>query len=238
MRENVIHDAPSSADVVTGSEWSPSSRKVATIRPEKSRWDPERFAQEQIRSLVRQIFTVRMTPPVRQIVFSAVEPHVDVGLLSLRVAECLAKETSANIAVLMHASRSFSSREVDSKEPDHAKGPESLRQNARRCGSNLWLLNGADEGHRCDTSMQAYLARIRTEFWYSILEGPPVGASDEATAMAQFADGMILVLSAQRTRRATAIKVKQTLERANVRLLGSVLSDREFPIPEGIYRRL
>jgi Mrp family chromosome partitioning ATPase len=56
--------------------------------------------------------------------------------------------------------------------------------------------------------------------------------------MAQFADGMILVLSAQRTRRATAIKVKQTLERANVRLLGSVLSDREFPIPEGIYRRL
>ena len=238
MRDDVIHDAPSSAGLVNGRGWEISSPKVATIRPNKSSWDPERFALEQIRGLVRQVFTTKMTPPVRQIVFSAVDPHVDVGTLSLRVAECLARETSANIGVLMGGLRSSSDRDEKLKESGHAKRPESLRESATRCGSNLWVLNAADDGLKGDTSMQAYLARIRTEFWYSILEAPPVGRSDEATAMAQFADGMILVLSAQHTRRATAIKVKQTLESANVRLLGSVLSDRDFPIPEGIYRRL
>jgi len=234
MRDELIREVPTSASSLNGDGWQYSSPKLATIRPEKSRWDPERFAWEQIRSLVRQVFTTKITPPVRQIVFSAVEPHVDVGTLSLRVAECLARETSANIAVLTRGSRSFSRSEENSTERDCAKEPESIRRQGTRCGRNLWALNATDDGLKCDMSMQEYLARIRTEFWYSILEAPPVGRSDEATAMAQFADGMILVLSAEHTRRATAIKVKQTLESANVRLLGSVLSDREFPIPEGI----
>jgi Mrp family chromosome partitioning ATPase len=56
--------------------------------------------------------------------------------------------------------------------------------------------------------------------------------------MAQFADGIILVLSAQRTRRIMARKIKGMLEAAQARILGTVLSDRVFPIPDGIYRRL
>jgi Mrp family chromosome partitioning ATPase len=56
--------------------------------------------------------------------------------------------------------------------------------------------------------------------------------------MAQFADGIILVLSARHTRRVTACKIKETLQAAQARLLGTVLSDRVFPIPEAIYRRL
>jgi len=56
--------------------------------------------------------------------------------------------------------------------------------------------------------------------------------------MAQIADGVVLVVSAERTRRAAACKIKEMLEAAQVRLLGAVLSDREFPIPERIYRRL
>jgi Mrp family chromosome partitioning ATPase len=56
--------------------------------------------------------------------------------------------------------------------------------------------------------------------------------------MAQFADGIILVLSAKNTRRVTARKVAKTLDGAQARLLGTVLTDREFPIPERLYRRL
>jgi Mrp family chromosome partitioning ATPase len=79
---------------------------------------------------------------------------------------------------------------------------------------------------------------MRREFEYSIVEGPPAGESNEAMAMAQFADGIILVLSAQHTRRITARKIMEMLEASQVRILGTVLSDRVFPIPEGIYRRL
>jgi Mrp family chromosome partitioning ATPase len=56
--------------------------------------------------------------------------------------------------------------------------------------------------------------------------------------MAQSADGMILVLSAQKTRRIAARKIKDVLDAAHVRVLGTVLCDREFPIPERIYRQL
>ena len=88
------------------------------------------------------------------------------------------------------------------------------------------------------TSLHSYLGEVRREFEYSIVEAPPAGESNVATAMAQFADGIILVLSAHRTRRIMARKIKGVLEAAQARILGTVLSDRVFPIPEGIYRRL
>jgi hypothetical protein len=46
------------------------------------------------------------------------------------------------------------------------------------------------------------------------------------------------VLGAHSTRRATARKIKETLEAAQARILGTVLSERTFPVPERIYRRL
>jgi len=79
---------------------------------------------------------------------------------------------------------------------------------------------------------------MRKEFEYSIVEGPSAGESDLATAMAQFTDGIVLVLSAHGTRRIMARKVKDTIDAAHVHLLGTILSNRIFPIPERIYRRL
>jgi Mrp family chromosome partitioning ATPase len=54
----------------------------------------------------------------------------------------------------------------------------------------------------------------------------------------QLADGIILVLDARSTRRATARKIKETLQGARSQILGTVLSERVFPVPESIYRRL
>jgi Mrp family chromosome partitioning ATPase len=86
--------------------------------------------------------------------------------------------------------------------------------------------------------LHSFLGEIRTEFEYSIVEGPPATESNAATAMAQFADGIILVLSAHRTRRIMARRIKDALEASRARVLGTVLSDRIFPVPERLYRRL
>ena len=79
---------------------------------------------------------------------------------------------------------------------------------------------------------------MRREFEFSIVEAPPAGESNQALAMAQFADGIILVLSAHRTRRITACKTVEMLEAAKAHILGTVLADRIFPVPDRIYRRL
>ncbi len=82
------------------------------------------------------------------------------------------------------------------------------------------------------------LRELRLEFDYTVLHGPPAGLCSEAALLGHLTDGIVLVLEANSTRRVAAQKVKQTLQATNARLLGTVLNQRTFPIPEGIYKKL
>lgn len=63
--------------------------------------------------------------------------------------------------------------------------------------------------------------------------------SDSSTPLfCSLCDAAVLLLSAGRTRRDVALRAKQILEQFDVELLGTVLMDRTFPVPESIYRRL
>ena len=84
----------------------------------------------------------------------------------------------------------------------------------------------------------SHLAALRNEFEFAVIHGPTAGTSSEAALLGQLTDGIILVLGAHSTRRATARQIKETLEAAHCRILGTVLSQRTFPVPERIYRRL
>jgi hypothetical protein len=223
------------------------------VRPEQKSvvqaggWTPEKFGREQIQGLVRQVFLSNMGQPnverpVRQVIFSALEPETDVKDICRQVGEALAKETTGRIAVVGEYPQML--REAGTSKPEMSErafsdGP-SLRQGAIRVQGNLWLVpaHGTDGSRGATARLHSYLGEMRREFEYSIVEGPPAGESNEAMAMAQFADGIILVLSARHTRRITARKTKEMLEAARARILGTVLSDRVFPIPHGIYRRL
>ena len=208
------------------------------------RWNPETFAREQIQGLIQQVFFANTVRQVRQVVFSAIEPETDVRSICRRVGEALALETQGNVAVMGDCPRLVTSAEIQRQPMMEAETRQEsvppLRRIATRVRRNLWLVPAAGNGGDPATtaSLHSYLGEMRREFEFSIVEGPPAGESNEATAMAQFADGIILVLSAQRTRRVTARKIKEALERAQARMLGTVLSDRVFPIPERIYRRL
>jgi Mrp family chromosome partitioning ATPase len=85
--------------------------------------------------------------------------------------------------------------------------------------------------------LYSYLAAVRAEFEYSIVLANPADSSAMLEA-ARFSDGLVLVLSAVHTRRRAALQTKRALEQAGVKLLGTVLADREFPIPHNLYRRL
>lgn len=204
-------------------------------------WDPETFAQEQIRGLVRKVFLSNAARPVRQIVLSAVEPETDVRSICRRVGETLAQETLGHVAVVGEDWQVPHDTDHESRSEERAEFPGMpLHRIATRVQGNLWLVPGAasERGRDTTASLHSYLGEVRREFEYSIVEGRPAGESNETAVMAQFSDGIILVLSAQRTRRATAYKIKEMLEGAQANLLGTVLSDRLFPVPEAIYRRL
>jgi Mrp family chromosome partitioning ATPase len=56
-------------------------------------------------------------------------------------------------------------------------------------------------------------------------------------ALGKLADGFVLVLEANSTRREAAMRVTESLSQAQIRVLGAVLNKRTFPIPESLYRR-
>jgi len=99
-------------------------------------------------------------------------------------------------------------------------------------------VRSSGEGSRTGRYWLSCLAELRNEFEYAVIQGPAAGLSSEAALLGELADGIVLVLGANSTRKVTARKIKSTLETMRSRILGTVLSERAFPIPEWIYRRL
>lgn len=206
---------------------------------EANGWNPEDFAREQIRGLVRRVFFASGQQPVRQIVFSATQPETDVANICDQVGRALALETSGNIAIVV---REPWAGEMVRTHPRYlASGV--IKSWSTQIGANLWRVPGF--GLRTcyeESGTRPYwlscLAGLRIEFEYAVIHGPVAGISSEAAVLGQLADGIILVLAAQSTRRAAARKIKETLEASQARILGTVLSERMFPVPERIYRRL
>jgi hypothetical protein len=206
----------------------------------QAKWNPDDFAKEQIRGLVRRVFFSSAERQVRQVVFCAVEPETDVHRICRRVGETLAIETQGTIAIAGGLPKLLHSRVAGNLMPENRDSVRRLRQPANQVRRNLWLVPAhTREGEPVTaSSLHQYLSHVRREFDYSVVEGRAAAQSNEAMAMAQFADGMILVLSAQHTRRATARTIKEAIEGSRVRLIGTILSDRMFPIPDALYRRL
>jgi hypothetical protein len=230
------------ADILRSSELigSPAreTSQVGVFR-ETNHWNPEYFAREQVRALVQRVFFGGGTRPVKQVVFSAAEPHTDVSNICDQVGQALALETSAHIAVVDREQRVG---EVVRAHP-RSIGSTTIKSWSTQTAINLWRVPGFGlRQHNEESGTGRYwvscLAELRNEFEYAVIHGPAAGISSEAALLGQLADGIILVLGAHSTRRATARKIKETLEAAQSRILGTVLSERTFPVPERIYRRL
>jgi len=86
--------------------------------------------------------------------------------------------------------------------------------------------------------MRSKLADLRRDFAYVLIDAPGCSSNTGATFLGRLSDTAILVIEAEETRRVTARKAKQDFEAAGIRLLGTVLHNRSFPIPKTLYERL
>ncbi len=202
-----------------------ASAKMKASRPTRE-WNSQKFARDQIRGLVRRIFMQNVPQPIRQVAFSAAGREIEIDHICRLVGKALTEEREGDVAIVR-------------VEPGVQRCQESLKAIAIPLEQKLWFLHGkqgsgnlAGAGELC-----SYLGAVRAEFEYSLVVGSPAD-SNVIVEAAQFCDGLVLVLSALHTRHATALYAKSALEEAGVRLLGTVLADREFPIPQNLYRHL
>lgn len=185
----------------------------------------ERFASEQIRGLVRQVF-LSGELPARQVVFTSIQPEIDMQVVCRNVGQTLVIETSKDVVIVTRSPRS--------DLPLGAQPFDATRRAAKLMEGSLWSLD-LPGGELTAESLHACMTKIRHEFEYSLIATLP-GASDDARFMGQVSDGIVLVVSAMRTRRAVAVRFRNAL--AQSRLLGTILIDREFSVPAAIYKRL
>ena len=203
------------------------------------------FAEAQIRSLVGQVFFPGRPKPPRHVLFCAVDETTYVAEICMGVAKALSAQVTGNVCVV---EANAINPELESvfwrkDEPAGVDPLGCLRSFSQSVAANAWLaplrlLVGENIGRLPAGSLARRLSDFRLEFDYTILHGPPIGQQTEAALLGHLSDGVVLALEANSTRRLAAQRAKDALQNAHAHLLGVVLSERTFPIPERIYRRL
>jgi len=202
----------------------------------------QNFAEVQIRGLVQQLFLNGKKQRARQVVFSAVDQGTDVAGLCVQVGEALARQNTGTVCI------------VETLPPTHEESGHqelwpllqdrfaTLRDAACELSDRLWFLPAdalaMEQGRFLSGCLRESLAQLRVKFDYTLLHVPGAACRSEAAILGGLCDGVVLVVRANHTRRAAAQRASQLLHAAHAKLLGVVLTDRRFPIPAEIYKRL
>jgi Mrp family chromosome partitioning ATPase len=200
---------------------------------------------EEMLRLVQRIFLSANGSAPRQVVLCGVDDDNSSSSVCAKAGRTLAANSSRPVCVVdanVRSPRLSGIFGVEGKNP--FSGPSApLREQCVKVGGNLWLAGPeilADNSRVLlpPVQLKERLGKLREEFEYMLIDAPGTNVCGDAQLLGLVADAAILVIEANSTRRLTARKAKETLDAAGVRLLGTILHNRSFPIPEGLYKRL
>ncbi len=207
------------------------------------------MAQEECLKLVQRIFLGQPANIHRAIVFAGVDPGDGCSRICGESARALAANASGSICLVEANFRSpclsrFFGVPEDRGFADSLLVEGGIRSFAKQLKpSNLWLLPAgtlAPESPSLLNSdrLKLRVQELRQEFDYVLIDAPALNLYTDAVVLGQIADGAVVVLQADSTRRESALKGLESLRDAHVEVLGAVLNRRTFPIPDFVYRRL
>ena len=86
--------------------------------------------------------------------------------------------------------------------------------------------------------LEVFLKMMADSYDYIVIDAPPVPVYPETCIIAAKVSGAVMVLHSGKTRSQTAQRAKLNIEESGGKILGVVLNQREFYIPEWIYKHL
>src|SRR5271156_3356253 len=211
--------------------------------------DLDQLAGEEALRLVQRVFLLQAQEPPHMVAFAGIDHGNGCSRICVRVAETLAKNVRGSVCLVEANLRSPALPEMFGTTNHHGLTDALLQEGPIRSftkpvrGENLWLLSSGalavDSAKLLNSErLKPRLAELRKEFDFVLIDAPPLTRYSDALGLAQMADGLVLVLEANSTRREAALQVAENLRASNIRILGAVLNKRTFPIPETIYNRL
>jgi len=86
--------------------------------------------------------------------------------------------------------------------------------------------------------MRRFLALMKSKFDHIIIDTPPVISVTDAGIIGAQSDGVLMVIQAGRTQRGIVKRASELLHQAHSKVLGHILTNIEYHLPEYIYRYL
>ena len=195
-------------------------------------------APPEIVSLVQQIFFTAVAVRRTQVLFAAADAGTKVFAVCEQVGRCLAEMSNATVAIV-EASPPSKSAFTLKERPGDAAGDEWWRSSSSQIEENLWRVPSALMSNRpCLARPERWIGGETGGLPFDYVLFAAVVSDSETPAFCGVCDGAVLVLTANHTRRETALRAREHLLQCNAELLGTVLDGRTFPVPEAIYRRL
>lgn len=224
----------------------PSPGRTFEMRPVP---DAHVLSREELIKLVHTLFLTPEKQSTKVVVFNGVESAAGCSSICAGAAEALAAHVDGPVCLvdsnLRYPSLHMCVGVENSKGLGEAlESVEPIRDFVKKLPrEGLWLLpsgllTSPATGMMNSSRMAARVAELRQEFSYILMDSPPVNFYSDAISLGQASDGVVLVLSANSTRKEAARKAKESFEIAGARLLGAVLNNRTYPIPQSIYERV
>jgi Mrp family chromosome partitioning ATPase len=208
----------------------------------------EGIARDEITKLVHRTFLLAGAEGPRRVVFTATESGNGGTWVCAHAAEMLASQVNRSVCIV-DCNLKAPSLHKQFMVPNHhgladaLQGEGPVRQYATQLQPNLWLVScGAScegaLGLLTSDRMRRRVAELGAEFDYVLFDVGPLNGSNHAVVLGLLTDGVVVVLKAHTTRRDSTRDTIQGLQASKVKVLGAVLNQRTFPIPERIYNRL
>jgi Mrp family chromosome partitioning ATPase len=216
--------------------------------------EPLQFAMEssqlaELTKMVQKVFLLPGGEYNHTVVFSSSDEGNGCSWICARVAELLASQVTGTVCVVDANLQSPTLHEQFSVANHHGLA-DALRQTGTIRGyvsqlsrRNLALVSCGSDARDAQNlvttdRMRMRLNELRSEFDYVLIDCPAMSVSNVALSLGSVADGVVLVLKANTTRKDKARGAVRDLQAAKVKVLGAVLNQRTFPIPDKIYNKL
>ncbi len=185
--------------------------------------------------LVERIFFPADAPARRRVLFIAADRDTDVAGICERLAETVAQLTGHLVGI---ASEKVAPASAGKKQARPVQGEEEWRIHCVPISEKVWRVPiglfrdfGTAQAERSVLAADIEARFGRLLFTANITDGRSYGFGISY-------DGVVLVLTANRTRRQVAQRAMEELSHCHAPLLGTILDQRQFPVPDAIYRAL
>lgn len=233
-------------------ERSAGDERFSTQTPEarsRSAAAEGQWASDEALRLVQQVFLLQAQEPPRVVVFAGIDHGNGCSQMAASVAETLARNSSKSVCLVEGNFRSPALPSMFRTTNHHGLTDSLLRPGPIQSFAKeiepdkLWLLSsGTLAADSASLLASAHLGErfkeLRAAFDFVIVDAPPLTKYSDAIVLGQQADGLIVVLEANATRREAASVAIANVRSANVPILAAVLNKRTFPIPQKLYNLL